>query len=225
MCFVFLCLVLPFCDLRPVRECGIPLLRHCLDAEPVNANADGAPLLELLLNVTLVSSDDDPSTSATDSSKAPRKGGDATPGLFYSVTAERLFYTALRAPGQPQLLALRALTSKGIVAATAGRGSIQRQALLRALVEVSLSGADWNLVTAAARALPARPEDISAVIVDLVDISGVSGSSATPKASDRTSCLFMHSSRGKRTIGSKALDIVFGAFGLEYGLEIVFKVC
>lgn len=164
--------------------------------------------------MTLVSSDDDPSSATKDCSKTPRKGGDATPGLFYSVTAERLFYTALRALGQPQSLALHALTSRGFVVATAGRGGIQRQALLRALVEIALSGADWNLVTAAARALPARPEDISAVMVDLVDIGGGRGSSATPKASDPWSCLFMHGSQGKPTFGSKALEIVMGTFGL-----------
>lgn len=164
-----------------IRESGIPLLRHRLDMESVNSHADGAPLLELLLDATLVSSDSDGSTDAWDTKRTPRKSGDAHTGLFSSAEAESLFYRALRASGVSQALSLRALISRGAVVAQEGQGVTQRRGLLRALVEVALAGADWNLVAAAAKALPARPTDISAVIVDVVDSGRVGGSSTSSK--------------------------------------------
>lgn len=92
-------------------------------------------------------------------------------------------------PGQAQSLALSALASlpqvaeDGVVRAAAsasggpGQGTRQRRGLLRTLAEVGIAGAEGSLVAAAARALPASPGDVAALVVEVLqgDIQAVGG--------------------------------------------------
>lgn len=178
------------------RECGLPLLRHLIDSENVGSGAGHARLLKLLLDLTLFSSRSSPVAAQEASSETPSKtqnkhGKDKSNALseasqqqttrvFATEEAEELFHRTLCVPGQAQLLALRALSSVVPPRAVdgdsatefhAGDGMVlqqQRRRLILAVVKVGLGGADGSLVAAAARALPAMPGDLAAVIVDLV---------------------------------------------------------
>lgn len=89
-------------------------------------------------------------------------------------------HRALRTPGQAQTVALRVLSSSAKTKTTpSGEGDAasatvggedavrQRRDLVVTLVEVGLTGADGSMVAAAARALPARPCDLAAILSGL----------------------------------------------------------
>ena len=103
-------------------------------------------------------------------------------------------HRALRTPGQAQTVALRVLSSSaktkttpsgegGAASATVGGEDAvrQRRDLVVTLVEVGLTGADGSMVAAAARALPARPCDLAAIL------SGLGPTSAGTATSSKVS--------------------------------------
>lgn len=129
--------------------------------------------------------------------------------IFPSVEAEELMHRALRTSGHAQMLALRSLASSsdattissaaastsdgaaaaaaadcdggGVTSAGADESTRQRRALILVLVEVGLTGADGCLVAAAARALPALPSDLAALLKGLAPSSSSTGDApATP---------------------------------------------
>lgn len=101
--------------------------------------------------------------------------------VFENVYAEKLMHQALRTPGQAQTLALRVLSSSSAKMTPGGDGGAaiaaeedsvrQRRDLVLSLVEVGLAGADGSLVASAARALPALPCDLAAIVGTLVPTS------------------------------------------------------
>ncbi len=109
--------------------------------------------------------------------------------VFGSALAEELMHRALRTPGQAQTLALRSLASSATppmandragAPGVAGEESVrQRRDLVLTLVEVGLAGADGSLVASAARALPARPSDLAALVRSLAQAS--SGTTTSSK--------------------------------------------
>lgn len=117
--------------------------------------------------------------------------------IFESVEAEKLMHRALRTPGQAQTLALRVLSSAAIKTSSgeggAGASTVagedpvrQRRDLVLALVEVGLAGADGSLVAAVARALPARPCDLAAILSGLVPASPETATSTLYKVNNTT---------------------------------------
>ncbi|CAM9545090.1 unnamed protein product [Scytosiphon promiscuus] len=132
--------------------------------------------------------------------------------IFPSAEAEELMHRALRIPGQAQALALQSLASfssatkvseatpsagdgssaaseagdgGGIAAKIENEPTRQRRALILALVEAGLAGADGSLVAAAARALPALPSDLASLLGGLAPVAVSTGDTATTPSKSR----------------------------------------
>lgn len=216
----------------PPRECCLPLLSHCLDLEQLRNDTGNGRLLKLLrvtltppAAATTAAEQDKTSFKTPKKSPRGKKGKERTGDspavaasgpatVFESAEAEKLMHRALRAPGQAQTLALRVLTSSAVKTTPSGEGCAasavlggedavrQRRDLVLTLVEVGLAGADGVMVAAAARALPARPSDLAAILSGLAPTSFKVNNRITtvvgPRISSRRSERTFH----RRTAGS-----------------------
>lgn len=135
-------------------------------------------MLNLLLGVTLSTfTQDDLGEGRTDDvgNKREKSRGESRKTsdrpVFVSAEAEELFHQALGSTGQAQTAALEMLKESSSCSPggedVAGKGTLQRRRLLRALVEAGNAGADGSSVVDAARALQMRPHDIMNLLMDV----------------------------------------------------------